>query len=202
MLACYWVAIDEHGWAYVYDELYERGLIVSHAAAKIKRKTPPHAKIQATFAPPDLKGRQKDTGKSIWELFRENGIPLSEAKASRENGWADLHEWIKPTEEPTDDPENPIRTVAPLRILANCENLIRCMPMIQADEDNPNDAAVELHELTHGPDAIRYFVCGRPVPNRPPRGVKVRWTKDQYEDYRHASKEARKYLIEKWGSPW
>ncbi|MBQ9986497.1 MAG: hypothetical protein IJP38_09370 [Oscillospiraceae bacterium] len=32
------------------------------------------------------------------------------------------------------------------------------------DSRNPNDTARTPHELTHAPDAIRYFVAGRPVP--------------------------------------
>jgi hypothetical protein len=28
-----------------------------------------------------------------------------------------------------------------------------------------------------------------------------RWTKDMWEDYRGASREEKKYLIEKWGKP-
>ena len=46
----------------------------------------------------------------------------------------------------------------------NCENLIRTLPQLQSDEKNPNDVANEPHELTHAPDAIRYFVAGRPCP--------------------------------------
>jgi phage terminase large subunit len=35
------------------------------------------------------------------------------------------------------------------------------------DEKNPNDTAREPHELTHAPDALRYFIAGRPAPSRP-----------------------------------
>ena len=52
---------------------------------------------------------------------------------------------------------------ARLRIFENCHNLIRTLPMLQYDEKNPNDCAKEPHELTHAPDAIRYFVAGRPL---------------------------------------
>ena len=45
---------------------------------------------------------------------------------------------------------------------------IRCMPLLQFDEHKPNDVAREPHELTHAPDAIRYFVAGRPAPAQLP----------------------------------
>ena len=59
---------------------------------------------------------------------------------------------------------------ANLRIFKTCENLARCLPLLQFDAKNPNDVATEPHEITHGPDAIRYFVAGRPQPaeERPP----------------------------------
>ena len=40
---------------------------------------------------------------------------------------------------------------------SNCKNLIRTLPAVQFDEKNPNDVAIEPHELTHAPDALRYF---------------------------------------------
>ena len=50
-------------------------------------------------------------------------------------------------------------------IFKTCANLIRTLPLLQHDEKDPNDVANEPHELTHGPDAIRYFIAGRPKPN-------------------------------------
>ena len=51
-----------------------------------------------------------------------------------------------------------------LRIFENCYNLIRCFPLAQYDDKNPNDVAKEPHEITHALDAIRYFCAGRPMP--------------------------------------
>ena len=39
---------------------------------------------------------------------------------------------------------------------------------MQFDKLNPNDCAKEPHIYTHAPDAIRYFVAGRPWPAIPP----------------------------------
>lgn len=60
------------------------------------------------------------------------------------------------------------RPAANLVIFSTCKNLVRTLPAVQIDEHNPNDVAREPHELTHAPDALRYFIAGRPVPNRPP----------------------------------
>ena len=44
--------------------------------------------------------------------------------------------------------------------------------MIQYDEHKANDVAKEPHELTHAPDAIRYFCSGRPFAGKPPEEKK------------------------------
>ena len=44
-----------------------------------------------------------------------------------------------------------------IKIFRTCTNLIRTLPQLLIDEKNPNDCAKEPHELTHAPDALRYF---------------------------------------------
>ncbi len=156
MLAGYWIAVDMYGRAYVYKEIYESGLIISAAASRIRALS--EEKVYASIAPPDLWNRRQDTGKSAAEIFAENGIGLIAAQNDRVQGWYNLKEWLRPCKDETG------ATVAPLRIFSNCLNLIRTLPSVAVDAKNPNDVAREPHELTHAPDAIRYFVAGRPCP--------------------------------------
>lgn len=158
MLACYWIATDTHNKAYVYKELYQSGLIISDAAKRIIELT--NEKIYETIAPPDLWNRRQETGKSAAEIFSDNGVYLTKANNNRIQGWYNLKEWLKPY---TDEQE--ILT-ASLVITRNCVNLIRTLPQIQSDEKDANDTADQPHELTHAPDAIRYFVAARPTPTR------------------------------------
>ena len=51
-----------------------------------------------------------------------------------------------------------------MRIFRNCPNLIRTLPQLMHDKRKPGDAATQPHEITHAPDALRYFVAGRPAP--------------------------------------
>lgn len=159
MLAAYWIAVDEHQKAYVYKELYQSGLIISDAAKAILDLT--NENIYQTLAPPDLWNRRQETGKSAAELFNDNGVWLTKADNNRVQGWYNLKEWLKPY-----DDEQGIKT-ARFVITKNCANLIRTLPQLQFDERDPNDVATEPHELTHAPDAIRYFVAGRPIPEIP-----------------------------------
>ncbi len=160
MLAGYWIALDMYGRAYVYREVYRSGLIISEAAAMI-RECGKGDKVHANIAPPDLWNRRQDTGKSAAEIFAENGVPLVRANNDRVQGWYNLKEWLAPFRDETG------KMCANLRIFSNCVNLIRTLPSVNIDSKNPNDVAGSPHELTHAPDAIRYFVAGRPAPAVP-----------------------------------
>lgn len=163
MLACYWIAVDDSGKAYVYKELYQSGLIISAAAKAIVEMTNEDEKIYKTFAPPDLWNRRQETGKSAAEIFDANGVFLNKADNNRIQGWLNVKEWLNPYSD-----EQEIMT-ASLVITKNCKNLIRTLPQLQCDEKDPNDTANDPHELTHAPDAIRYFISGRPVPVKLPK---------------------------------
>lgn len=154
MLAHYWAAIDTQGNAYIYKELYESDLIISEAAKRIKEMT--NERIKFTYAPPDLWNRRQETGKSATELYRENGVMLTKASNDRVQGWLNVKEWLKPFGTRDEQTGKEI-TTARIKIFENCVNLIRTLPQLQRDEKDPNDVATDPHELTHAPDALRYF---------------------------------------------
>ena len=148
MLAALFIAVDENGRAYVYDEIYESGLIVSEAAEKIRRKSEGDTIF---IAPADLWSRQKDSGRSIAELFAEGGVYLTKLCPERIAGWLALKEWLK-----TDE-----NGCAMMQIDVKCKNLLRTLPLLMHDERRQGDAATEPHEITHAPDALRYFASFR-----------------------------------------
>ena len=162
MLAGYWIALDTVGYAYIYRELYQSGLIISDAAAAIKAANGDD-KIEDWCAPPDLWNRRQETGKSVADWFAEYGIYLRRVNNGREQGWLDLREWLKVF---TGEDGLP---AARLRTFDCCRNLIRVMPSVIYDPKNPNDISNEPHELTHAPDALRYFAASRPVAAFKPR---------------------------------
>lgn len=149
MLACLFIAVDEKGHAYVYDEIYRSDLVVSEAARLIKDKA---TGDMIFIAPADLWSRQKDSGKSIAELFSENGVYLTKLLPNRVFGWATLKEWLK-IEEVSGKPR--------MTIDRKCENIIRSLPLLMHDRNVCDDVAVTPHEITHAPDALRYFASYR-----------------------------------------
>ena len=156
MLAAYWIAVDGAGRAFVYRELYQPGLLAGEAAERIVQMT--QESVASYFAPPDLWNRHSDTGRSTADIFAQKGIGLRRAQNDRVQGWYDLSEWLRPT------PDEQGRLVPALRVFSSCVNLIRTLPALQCDDKNPNDVSRQPHELTHAPDALRYFVAGRPLP--------------------------------------
>lgn len=185
MCACYWIALDWNMNAYVYKELYESNLIVSEAARKINEMTTED--IYCDYAPPDLWNRNRDTGKSTSDIFAESGQYLTKADNNRVTGWLAVHEWLKVIED-----EQGQKTCK-LHIFSNCVNLIRTLPAVQHDEKNPNDVANEPHELTHAPDALRYFCTMYQLP----KSIKMQlpdgnYTKTELEDLGYINLTTRK----------
>lgn len=159
MLAAYWIALSPDGFAYVYREVYESGLILSQAAAKILEAEKGDCVYQR-IAPPDLWNRRQETGRSAIEIFEENGLYFDKCDNTRETGWYALKEYLHPF-----TGEDGKKT-ARLKLFPCCCNLIRTLPALLADAKNPNDVSSSPHELTHGPDAIRGFaVTVRPGDN-------------------------------------
>lgn len=151
MHACLWVAIDEYGRSYVYKMFSRAGQVVSEAAKSQLEMTAPYEHIEFTLAPPDLWSRSRDSGKTQAELFAQNGVPLIKADNDRKNGWAALKDMFKVKEWP-DGKKQPT-----LVIFNTCENLIDCLKCLMHDNTDPNDVSKNPHDITHSPDALRYY---------------------------------------------
>lgn len=174
MFACLWIAVDFSGRCYVYREYCESDLVVSDAARVMRACTPPEERVSFTIAPPDMWNRQKDSGKNMAELFMQNGIGLLKASNSRIQGWLALKELMKLRKDGKPG----------LIIFSDCKSLIEFLPALQHDAKNPSDCAKEPHEITHAPDALRYFAVMRTMP-----AIKnaVITPEDDFDDGRGAS---------------
>lgn len=157
MLACLWFSLDRFGNVTVLRELYEPNLIASEAASRIRALSA--EPVVATYAPPDLFNRQKDTGRSMWEVFEAGGVSLTRADTNRRQGWMLVKEYLAQKRGASGELLPPR-----LSIFSNCENLIRTLPALCHDKTDPCDVASEPHEYTHLPDALRYFLRSRATP--------------------------------------
>jgi phage terminase large subunit len=151
MLACGWFAQDENGRSWMYRELRLPNLIVSDAAKMILSCTLPEENVAVTFAPPDMWSRQKDTGKTMAELFASGGVPIVRADSNRLQGWLQVKEALAVREDGR----------PALLFFRCCAETIRNLEAILTDDKNPNDCAKEPHDITHLPDAVRYYCVSR-----------------------------------------
>lgn len=198
MLACVFVAVNSVGQAFVYKEVGESNLPISSAAGRVLDMTErdkdghPTEEFYLTLAPPDLWNRSQETGRSKATIFGDAGLYLTKSNNDREAGWLAIKELLK-----LDSNGEPR-----LKIFNTCRELIKCLPALIRDEKKPTDCATEPHEITHHPDALRYFAVfwwrpGEQVGN----SVRKRWTPDMWEDYNNATDSEREYLIQKYGKP-
>lgn len=204
MFAHYKVAIDNENVAYVFHEIYQSGLIISEAADKVKLaelvekedgSVKDWYKPRLRLAPPDLWNRSQESGKSRALLFDEHGLELVKSNNDRQAGWLALKELLKERTAPNG--ERYVR----LKIFRTCRHLIRTLPQILIDEKNPDDCAKEPHELTHAPDALRYFAIYWTQPPETAAPKKVKYRPDILQDYMNATEEERKLIIKKYGEP-
>lgn len=144
---CIWVAVDETGRCYVYRQFEQKNMLVSEAAKKQLELTRPDEAIDFTVAPPDMWARSRETGKSQASIFAENGVGLVKADNNRLQGWYALKEMLKVREDGKPG----------LIIFDTCGSLIDCLKCLMHDKTNPNDVSKTPHNITHGPDALRYF---------------------------------------------
>ena len=67
-----------------------------------------------------------------------------------------------------------------LRLFYTCGTLIDCVKSLQHDKNDPNDVMDKPHDITHGPDALRYFAQTYVLPAEAQR--EDEWDDDEGSD--------------------
>ena len=193
MLACFWWAVDEDGRCWGYRELEQKGLNVKDAATAIRSHTLPGERIEITYAPPDMWSRQKDTGRTMAELFTLNDVPIVKADNNRIQGHMMMKDMMAPL--PLKDPfvrglfpeGKAPETLPGLMFFDSIEKAVSDIGAIQADDKNPNDCAKTPHEITHTVDGARYFCISRVVLTE---AIKAAAEEDEFDDDNEQEYEA------------
>lgn len=162
-----WWAVDEDGRSWAFRHYEAKDLVIEQAAAQAAAHTLPGEKILATYAPPDMWNRMKDTGKAMAELFFQYGLPIVRASNNRVQGHMVMKDMMQPI--PLRDsfvktlfPEGGVPEKLPgLMFFEDLTEVISDIRDIQADDKNPNDCAKEPHDVTHAVDAVRYYCISR-----------------------------------------
>ena len=149
--AVLWIAVNSVGDCFVYREYAKPNMVISDGAKEVCDISA-NEKIYATLAPPDLWSRSQESGLQRADIFRKSGLPLVKSKNDRVTGWACVRELLRCNPTPK------------LKIFSNCTGLIKCLTSIRHDDTNPNDCATMPHDITHLPDALRYFAIRQTKP--------------------------------------
>ena len=165
--AVLWFAVAPGGRVYAYREYYERNVLSSETAKRIRLLTGTEA-IAYTAASPDawqnrgMSASGELTGMSIAEVFAHGGVPLIRADNARVAGWQRVREYLADA-----DDEQP-----KLMIFRSCEHLIRTLPMLTFDERFSEDVSDRCED--HAPEALRYGLMSRPACAAEPKPRKAR----------------------------
>lgn len=151
---CLWFAIDFDNNIFVYRELYTQKITADIFARKVlEAEQGEHIRYgvldSSTWA------RRGDIGPSIAETMIQEGCrwrPSDRSPKSRVAGKLELHKRLRP-DETTGYPT--------MFFFENCINLIRTLPMLPVDKNNPED--VNTHAEDHAYDALRYGCMSRPM---------------------------------------
>lgn len=192
--AVLWFAVDEKGNAYCYRNYEESNLAIADAAVKFKElsrnKDGSDEQIEEVIAPFDMWNRRQDSGESAATIFAQNGVFLTEAGRDREHGWLKVKEYLRYEQDEKGD------LTGPKLVFVDNERtnkwIINFIQKLQFNIKKPKDASTEPHEITHSPDALRYW-CSRYQ-----FGTRVEKPKEVYDPFKRPVKEGLGEITEEY----
>ena len=204
--ACFWWAVDTDGRCWCIRSLEAENKNVQDAAKLALDATPPkeRGRILVTYAPRDMWSRQKDTGKTMAELFATNGLPIVRSDNNRVQGHVIMRSMLEPI--PLKDqflikhfggPDKAPKELPALMFFSNVGQVIEDIQSIQHDDKNPSDCAKEPHDITHTIDGLRYFCINRTLESMMPALQEEEEdyeNKETYEDFLMGGEVTEEYL--------
>ena len=150
---CLWFAIDWDNNLWVYRELYTKKITADEFARKILEAE--HGEfVRYGVLDSSTWAKRGDVGPSIAETMIREGCkwrPSDRSPKSRINGKLEIHKRLKVNKE--NEPT--------IKFFSNCRNLIRTLPLLPLDKNNPED--VDTNAEDHSYDALRYGCMSRPM---------------------------------------
>jgi len=152
---CLWFAIDYDNHLWVYRELYTKKITADVFARKILQLERGEY-IRYGVLDSSTWSRRGDIGPSIAETMIQVGCqwrPSDRTPRSRISGKLEIHKRLKLSDDKKKEPG--------LRVFSTCRNLIRTLPILPLDENNPEDINTDAED--HAYDALRYGCMSRPM---------------------------------------
>jgi phage terminase large subunit len=180
MFACFWWAVDEDGRCWCIRSYEGENLNVQDAARACLQNTLATEHPILTYAPPDMWSRQKETGRTMAEIFSNYGVHLTRSDNNRVQGHMIVRSMLEPI--PLHDPylverfggkDKAPKALPALVFFDNVGGVLEDIQSIQHDELNPSDCAKDPHDITHTVDGVRYFCINRTLAAKVPEKQKV-----------------------------
>jgi len=150
-----WFAIDYDNNLWIYRELYTKKITADVFARKVLELE--HGEyIRYGVLDASTWAKRGDIGPSIAETMIQTGCrwrPSDRTSKSRISGKLEIHKRLKISDDKKKEPG--------IRIFSNCRNLIRTLPLLPLDDNNPED--INTHVEDHAYDALRYGCMSRPI---------------------------------------
>lgn len=192
MFACFWWVVDEDGRCWCIRSFEGENLNVQDAARACLQNTMSTEHPLLTYAPPDMWSRQKETGRTMAEIFGAHGVTITRADNNRVQGHMIVRSMLEPI--PLHDPyliemmggkEKAPKSLPALMFFDNVGGVLEDLQSIQHDELNPSDCAKDPHDITHTVDGVRYFCINRTLAAEKPSKPKEydEFDDDAGEDY-------------------
>ena len=162
---CLWFAIDFDNYLYVYRELYTQKVTADIFARQVLQQEYGEY-IKYGVLDSSTWAKRGDVGPSIAETMIQEGCkwrPSDRSPRSRINGKLEVHKRLY---------VDPDIQYPGMFIFSNCTNLIRTLPLLPIDKNNPED--VDTHAEDHAYDALRYACMSRPLH---PRSLQTHWNR-------------------------
>ena len=147
-----WIAIDFDNNFWIYREYYTKRVTADIFAKQVLEREQDEY-IRYGILDSSTWARRGDAGPSIAETMIREGCkwrPSDRSPRSRIAGKLELHKQFT-LDKDTNQPR--------LKIFSNCINLIRTLPMLPIDKNNPEDVDTDAED--HAYDALRYGVMSR-----------------------------------------
>ena len=152
---CLWFAIDYDNNLWAYRELYTQKITADVFARKVLELE--HGEyIRYGVLDASTWAKRGDIGPSIAETMIQAGCrwrPSDRTPKSRISGKLKIHKRLKIVDEKKKEPG--------IRIFSSCRNLIRTLPLLPLDDNNPEDINTNVED--HAYDALRYGCMSRPI---------------------------------------
>jgi len=151
-----WFAIDFDNNLWVYRELYTQKVVADMFARQVLDMERGEY-IRYGILDSSTWARRGDVGPSIAETMITAGCrwrPSDRSPRSRINGKLELHKRFSVRDRGNEKKPS-------LFIFDNCINLVRTLPLLPCDKNNPED--VDTHTEDHAYDALRYGCMSRPI---------------------------------------